>query len=169
MLGRTHINRVQSITSLRRSWEEEMRRLWLSISKNHMSVLPPITSIVPAGIEVVKESKKKKKEKKSIGEVQQELSFKIAPSDIKVESIDTSQWPLLLKVRLCLVSWWKVSHHYPFPWSVKINKLIDRLIKPLHPSELWQTQCADEPLHPAGLWVFTTQTGHRPIHQIRFY
>ncbi|KAK8383562.1 hypothetical protein O3P69_015789 [Scylla paramamosain] len=49
------------------------------------------------GIEIVKEHKKKKKQKKSLGEVHQEMTFKIEPSEVKIEAIDTSQWPLLLK------------------------------------------------------------------------
>jgi len=41
--------------------------------------------------------KKKKKEKKSIGEIQAEVSFKVEPSDIDPKSLDTADWPLLLK------------------------------------------------------------------------
>ncbi|KAK8725740.1 hypothetical protein OTU49_010452 [Cherax quadricarinatus] len=40
---------------------------------------------------------KKKKEKKSLGEIHQETSFAIEPSAVPAKSIDTSQWPLLLK------------------------------------------------------------------------
>lgn len=41
----------------------------------------------------------KKKHRKSLGEVQLEKSFKIDPSEAPVKPIDTSEWPLLLKVR----------------------------------------------------------------------
>lgn len=41
--------------------------------------------------------KKKKKEKKSLGEIQAGQEFLMEPSD-KKEKLDTSQWPLLLKV-----------------------------------------------------------------------
>ncbi|XP_050728855.1 H/ACA ribonucleoprotein complex subunit DKC1-like [Eriocheir sinensis] len=53
---------------------------------------------------LVREEKKGKGEKvkgekkmKYLGELQQELDFQIKPSEAKVETIDTSQWPLLLK------------------------------------------------------------------------
>lgn len=41
---------------------------------------------------------KKKKSKKSIGELHQEMSFKIEPSEAPAKVLDTSEWPLLLKV-----------------------------------------------------------------------
>lgn len=53
----------------------------------------------------VKQEKKKKKDKKSLGEMTpevKEMTFKIEPSEAKIEPIDTSQWPLLLKVRVAL-------------------------------------------------------------------
>lgn len=42
-------------------------------------------------------SGKKKKEKKSLGEIQVGQQFAVEPSN-KVEKLDTSEWPLLLKV-----------------------------------------------------------------------
>lgn len=41
---------------------------------------------------------RKKKQKKSLGEIHQEMTFKIEPSDAPAKAIDTSEWPLLLKV-----------------------------------------------------------------------
>ena len=64
-----------------------------------MVVTTANSSLMSAGTEGTKEHKKKLK--KSIGKVHQEVTFKIDPSDIKKEEIDTSEWPLLLKVRLC--------------------------------------------------------------------
>lgn len=43
---------------------------------------------------------KKKKSKKSIGELHQEMSFKIEPSEAPAKVLDTSEWPLLLKVNI---------------------------------------------------------------------
>jgi H/ACA ribonucleoprotein complex subunit 4 len=43
------------------------------------------------------DKKKKKKDKKTIGDIQAEVSFKLEPSDIDPKSLETSEWPLLLK------------------------------------------------------------------------
>ncbi|XP_071541209.1 H/ACA ribonucleoprotein complex subunit 4 isoform X2 [Panulirus ornatus] len=52
---------------------------------------------ITEAMEEVKSEGKRKKMKKSIGELHQEMSFKIEPSDAPVKAIDTSEWPLLLK------------------------------------------------------------------------
>lgn len=59
------------------------------------------------------EKKKKKKDKKSIGDIQAEVSFKIEPSDTDPKSLDTSDWPLLLKNfdRLNV----RTNHYTPLP------------------------------------------------------
>ena len=61
-------------------------------------------------MEVAKQSKKKKKDRKSLAEVHQKVTFKIEPSDAKIENIDSSDWPLLLKVRLC----WRLNYYTVF-------------------------------------------------------
>lgn len=45
-----------------------------------------------------KSSEGKKKHRKSVGEVQLMKSFKIEPSEAPDKPIDTSEWPILLKV-----------------------------------------------------------------------
>ncbi|XP_047479067.1 H/ACA ribonucleoprotein complex subunit 4-like isoform X2 [Penaeus chinensis] len=56
---------------------------------------------------------KKKKSKKSIGELHQEMSFKIEPSEAPAKVLDTSEWPLLLKNfdRLNV----RTNHYTPLP------------------------------------------------------
>jgi H/ACA ribonucleoprotein complex subunit 4 len=44
-----------------------------------------------------KEKKKKSKKEKDIGDMQQEQSFTVEPSEAPPPKLDTSQWPLLLK------------------------------------------------------------------------
>lgn len=75
-----------------------------------MQALISVTLInaILSGLLSAREEKKSKGDKskgekkmKYLGELQQELDFQIKPSEAKVETIDTSQWPLLLKVRHC--------------------------------------------------------------------
>ncbi|XP_045105963.1 H/ACA ribonucleoprotein complex subunit 4-like [Portunus trituberculatus] len=80
------------------------------------------------GVEVAKEHKKKKKQKKSIGEVHQEVTFKIEPSEVKIEAIDTSQWPLLLKNFDKLNV--RTSHYTPLAFGCSpLKREIDQYIK----------------------------------------
>merc|ERR1719397_1657115 len=44
-----------------------------------------------------KEKKKKSKKEKDVGDMQQEQSFTVEPSEKPPPKLDTSQWPLLLK------------------------------------------------------------------------
>jgi H/ACA ribonucleoprotein complex subunit 4 len=62
-----------------------------------------------------KDKKKKNKDKKSLGEIQAEVSFKLEPSDIDPKSLNTSDWPLLLKNfdRLNVRS----NHYTPLPFG----------------------------------------------------
>lgn len=48
-------------------------------------------------IENLKQKKKKKVKADKLGEIQKETDFALQPSD-KISKLDTSQWPLLLKV-----------------------------------------------------------------------
>ncbi|KAK3877856.1 hypothetical protein Pcinc_017481 [Petrolisthes cinctipes] len=61
----------------------------------------------------LKSEGKKKKHRKSLGEVQLEETFKIEPSQAKVQPIDTSEWPLLLKNFDKLNV--RTSHYTPLP------------------------------------------------------
>lgn len=45
-------------------------------------------------------SHKKKSKDKELGNIQKEQSFSLEPSE-KITKLDTSQWPLLLKVSKC--------------------------------------------------------------------
>lgn len=48
-------------------------------------------------MESLKQKKKKKTKPDKLGEIQKETDFALQPSD-KIAKLDTSQWPLLLKV-----------------------------------------------------------------------
>lgn len=51
--------------------------------------------------------KKSKKSKKSVGEIQKESDFRVEPAS-KVATLDTSKWPMLLKVSKRFLSIYKV-------------------------------------------------------------
>lgn len=54
---------------------------------------------VSVDMENLKQKKKKKVKADKLGEIQKETDFALQPSD-KIAKLDTSQWPLLLKVSL---------------------------------------------------------------------
>lgn len=56
---------------------------------------------VVADVDTLKQKKKKKIKQEKIGEIQKEGNFAVQPSD-KIAKLDTSQWPLLLKVSFIL-------------------------------------------------------------------
>ncbi|XP_067007846.2 H/ACA ribonucleoprotein complex subunit 4 [Anabrus simplex] len=70
---------------------------------------------------------KKKKKSKSLGEIHQEYSFKLE-SSVKIEKLDTSEWPLLLKNfdRLNV----RTNHFTPLPFgSSPLQRNIQEYIK----------------------------------------
>jgi len=74
------------------------------------------------------DKKKKKKEKKTIGDIQAEVSFKLEPSDIDPKTLDTSDWPLLLKNfdRLNVRS----NHYTPLPFgSSPLQRSLSEYVK----------------------------------------
>lgn len=57
-------------------------------------------------MENLKQKKKKKVKADKLGEIQKETDFALQPSD-KIAKLDTSQWPLLLKVCLLFTYMYK--------------------------------------------------------------
>lgn len=53
--------------------------------------------LILVDVETIKQKKKKKLKSEKLGEIQKEGNFAVKPSD-KISKLDTSQWPLLLKV-----------------------------------------------------------------------
>ena len=74
------------------------------------------------------EKKKKKKDKKSIGDIQAEVSFKIEPSEVDPKTLDTADWPLLLKHFDKLNV--RTNHYTPLPFgSSPLQRPLSEYIK----------------------------------------